>query len=221
MSCCICQLSIHENTKQLFMQVHSCKESLMCFGCLVAERQSVPEAETHKTPAENWWECSVPLRCPICRTPIDFSPPEILLEYIGNLLKEHDIDKYERLLGKLAVAESRVQVMESQRLQDQLAYRKLDDKYEKTLIKLCTLEDDLRHAHKEIIQEQRKNSDLTTRIMNTSKRLREVIDEDDDEFITMLTPCKKRKDDSYTFVNPDIHKSYPLSDLFAENSQSQ
>jgi len=220
MSCCICSVNFGEGAK--FVQVHDCKESILCFQCLISERWENKNVEAYKRMVDIWWEPE-PLKCPICNLFTNFEGTEELFEYWHRIKKNYVIGKYETMLTSLTVAQSRVAVIESHWDLDKLAYARLNDKHEKTLVKMCDLEVEVRNTYQRLIVEVDKNNEITARYLNSQKRVREVIDEEDDEFLSLIQrkiPKKCKEDSSYNFVNPDISKSYPLSDIYSDE-QSQ
>jgi len=221
MNCCICQ----EKGKPS-LQVHTCRESITCFDCLIKERWNFPGIEAYKTSIEIWWEPE-PIKCPICNTYTNFiDPPDVLVDYWEERKKAYMENEYEVMITKLAITESRVAVGESYIEQEKLLSRQWQDKYDELYLAFKKTDAELKNAMRRVIAEVDKNNEIIARYINMKTRTRDALDEDDDEFnaiIQKTTPKKRKRSPSpeYNFVNPDISKSYPLSDLYAENSQSQ
>jgi len=222
--CCICQERF-KTTDVPFLLVHSCKESIVCFDCLIRDKWEDKYAEAWKKPVSEWWESGI--NCPICNSGITFTPPSSLIEHWNKGKKEFKRAKYEDLLAKFTVKESNLQVMESTLNVEKLINKKLEDKNAALMAKLEQCDEELKDYHRRVIMEMEKNNEMTARYINAKKRVQEAIDEDDDEFACIIQRrmSKKHKPgEDFTLVYPDVTKSYPLSDLFAgdlENSQSQ
>ncbi len=222
--CCICQ---EKNKPSL--QVHACKESLVCFDCLIKERWNNNYVEAFKNDIDNWWNLENPLNCPICSSQTKFlSPPDVLVDYWQGIKREFVHREYENLITRNAILESRLAVGQDSINLEKLHSQQWQDKYDELYLEFKKTDAELKNAMRRVIAEVDKNNGMVACYLNMKTRVCELLDEDDEEFNKLMlrtTPLKKRKrspSPEYQHVNPDITCREPhLSDIFAENSQSQ